>query len=316
MGDGSVKVNPPDLLTYARDLVAVMADQQSQISEPVTAISTHSAGAFMKIVPGTPQFAEGRTAMAIVQRNLQDFGAFLRDVGTGIQAIQSAALAIGVAYATTDDESALGINAVDFAFAGTSGAPAGFPKNGYSTMSADQAKADAESGRYTEANQAIDDPDLLQYADKQPVEGGFKYTFPDGSMLMVTTANSGSMFISNNTTTTSVYKPGAKQPSSIVTTGESYDYSGQQTKSKTVQTLGADGKYTTSTSSTTQLSGGGVHVSSTSVGLDGKVQTTEQTVVPAKQDDKPDTGLTPTEERERQYGSHGSDSGKAIHGEN
>jgi hypothetical protein len=314
MGDGSVKVNPPDLLKYGMDLVFQMSTEQSNLAEPFEGIGQHAVGAFGNMATGTSQFAEGRTAMAINMRNLKDFQAFLKEVGTGLQAIQSAAMAIGVAYATTDDESALGLNAVDFAFAGTSGAPDGFPKKGMTTMSAEQAKADAESGRYSEAGQAADNPDMLQYATETETADGYRYTFSDGSVLVVTDAYNPGNFISSSSRTTSVYKPGDKQPSSVITTGESYDYSGQKTTSKTTQTLDADGKYVTSTSSTTQLSGGGVHVTNTTVGTDGKPQTTNTTVVPDKTPSPADSELTPTQQIENKYNAHGSTGGQGLHG--
>jgi len=317
MGDGSVKVNPPDLLTYGMDLIFQMANEQTELAEPFTGIGQHAAGAFAKIVPGSPQFSEGRTAMAINARNLQDFQAFIRDVGTGIQAIQSAAMAIGVAYATTDDESALGLNAVDSAFAGTSGAPDGFPKKGISTMSDEQAKADAASGANSEAAMAATDPSMMAYAQRSnTADGGVQYVFPDGSRLVMSTVNNNGTFISSSATTTSIYKPGDKdgKPSSVITNGESYDYSGQKTTSKTTQALGADGKYTTSTSSTTQLQGGGVQVTNTSVGVDGKAHTTDTTVVPSKDKDPADSDLAPSQQLENKYNSHGSTGGQGLHG--
>ncbi|HTJ39159.1 MAG TPA: hypothetical protein VL738_38530 [Dactylosporangium sp.] len=304
-----------DLIDYGAALAGDMADAQGQLVEPITGISQHSAAAFIHLASGAAGvFSEAKTANAIISRNLQDVQAFLQDVGTGLQAIQSASTVMAVAYATTDGESADSVGAVAFAFAdGSAGAPKGFPTKGVSTMFDDQMARDAAAGRNTSAALAADDPSMLQYATETEVQGGYLYTFADGSKLMITTGTSGSMFISNNTTTKSIYKPGDKQPSSIVTTGESTDYSGQPTKSKTVQTAGADGKYITTTESTTQLSGGGVHVSTTTTGADGKSHTSDATVM----SDKPvadGSGLGEIEKREVQYDSKGSKEGQAQSG--
>jgi hypothetical protein len=312
VGDGSVKVNPFDLMTYGGKLAGDLAHAQGQLVEPITGISQHSAAAFTQNVsPGAGVFAEGRTAQAMIMRNLSDLQAFLRDVGTGLQAIQSASTAMAVAYATTDGESADSVGAVDFAFADGGVAPKGFPTKGVSTMTQD---AYARQEQLGQAAYAVDDPSQLQYATETEIEGGYRYTFSDGSMLEIMTGSSGSMFISNNTTTTKLYKPGAKQPASIVTTGESSDYSGQPTKSKTTATLGDDGKYVTTTSSTTQLSTGGVHVSTTTIGADGKPVTSDATVVNDKSTVPDTSGDGQIEQREHKYNAYGSSEGQAQSG--
>lgn len=304
---GSVNVNPMDLVSYGGDLVKAVAQAQGQLTGPFTGISEHAAAAFLTYPGGTNLFAEASTAYNVNSRNLNDFQAFIKDVGTGLQAIMSAATSMAVVYATTDGDSADSVNSVDFAFAGTTSAPAGFPTKGVSTMSDQQMAADDAAGNNTTAAAAADDPNMLQYAtSKTSVPGGVLYTFADGSRLQITTATGQSMYLGQSSRTVSIYKQGQNKPATVITTGDSTDYSGQPTKSKTTQTLTSGGKYVSSSESTTKLAGGGVSVTTTSTGTDGVTHTTTTNVAPPpKQAPAPST-LGEIEKREQQYQSTGT----------
>jgi hypothetical protein len=306
VGDNSVRVNPMHLIQYGTTLAGDLADAQGQLADPLTGISEHNMAAFGSTVPDTHPFAEGLTAMTVVIRNLGDFRAFLKDVGTGTQAIQSAATAMAVVYATTDGDQADNLNAVDFAFAEASAAPAGFPTKGVSTMFDQQMAAQEAAGQNTAAALAADDPSMLQWATlTTPIPGGSLYTFADGSRLAIANTVGQSLFISSNTKTVSIYRSGQDKPTSVVTTGDSTDYSGQPTSSKSTQTLSSSGQYVTSSESTTHLVNGDVQVTTTTTGTDGKPKTTTVTVTP----ERPTTDVTDLgeiEKLEKQYNSTGS----------
>ncbi|MFG2042853.1 hypothetical protein [Dactylosporangium sp. NPDC048998] len=309
MGD-SVQVDPVALFTYGGTLATNVGQAEGQLSDAFVGIGQHAQSAFATKPPGTIPFAEGLTAVAYNNRNMSDFQAFLKDVGIGLQAITSAATSMAVVYATTDEEQADSVNAVDFAFAGGSGAPAGFPKDGVSTMHDQQLAYDDAAGRNTTAAAAADNPDMLQYAtSQQPVPGGFVYTFADGSRLQITNATGQSMYRSDTSKTVSIYKPGSDKPAMIVTTGDSTDYSGQPTKSKTTQTMTSDGKYITSSESTTTLSGGTVSVTTSTTDTNGQTQITETKIDPPKKTAPDPSTLGEIEKRQQQYHTQGSTEG-------
>jgi hypothetical protein len=311
MGD-SVQVDPMSLIEYGGKLVMEVGEAEGTLAGAFTGIGQHAQTAFLTKPPGTVPLPEGVTAVNYNSRNMADFQAFLKDVGTGLSAIANASQSMAVLYATTDDEGSNSVNSVDFAFAGSSPPPAGFPKDGISTMHDQQTAADAAAGRNTGAALAADavaadDPTATQYAtSQQAVPGGIVYTFADGSRLQVTTTTGGSIYRADNTKTTAVYKPGADKPSTIITTGDSTDYSGQPTKSKTTQTMTSDGKYITSSSSTTQLSGGAVHVSTSTTDATGKTTNTETQVAAPTHTEPDPQSLGEIEKRQAQYDAKGS----------
>jgi len=316
MGE-SVQVDPMDLIQYGGTLGMKVGEAQGELSAAFIGIGLQAQTAFATKPPNTMPFSEGLTAIAYNNRNMADFQAFLKEVGLGLQAIAMAAQSMAVVYATTDDDQAASVNSVDFAFAGASPPPAGFPKDGVSTIHDQQVAADAASGRYTSAALAADDPDMLQYATgSQAVPGGTLYTFADGSKLQITTGASGqSTYISDKSRSVAVYKPGADKPATIVTTGESTDYSGQPTKSKTTQTLGTDGKYVTSSESTTHLATGSVAVSTSTTDATGKTTTTQAQVDPPVKTEPDPSTLGEIEKRQAKYNAQGSTEGM-IYGRN
>jgi hypothetical protein len=282
VGDGSVEVTPEGLMTWGATVMGNVVGAQTGLSTAYSGISEHGQAAFNSPGAKTYPFKEGSAVFSILKRNMSEFEAFVADVTTGAQAIQSASTAMAVAYATTDGGAASSLSAVDFAFADGGTLPDGFPvdKNGHvTTMSDAQAAA---SGQNTAAGLAATNESLLQYATSKVWAGdGYIYSFADGSMLRVTTASSGSTFISDSTKTVSVFRKGETKPASTVTTGDSYDYSGQKTTTTTRQTVGADGRVITSSESTTHLNDGSVQVTTTTTGVDGKPTTTSVNVKPA-----------------------------------
>jgi hypothetical protein len=305
MGDDSVEVSPEQLQMWGFRVMTDVVGEQAGLSTAYSGISVNAQAGFNTFAMSAGVFKEGTTVFNITKRNMDEFKSFLADVATGAQSIQSASLSMAVAYATTDGEAAKDLSAVDFAFADGGKIPDGFPvdKNGnVTTMS--EARA-AASGSSTDAGLAVDNPELLKFATHtQAVDGGTLYTFADGSQLRITTTGSGSSYISQKTTTQSVYKPGEKNPSSVTTTGESYDYSGQKTTSKTTEVTGADGKVTTSGQSVTNLSGGGQSVTTTTTGVDGKTSTSTTEVKPAKPTEPTDVGAL--DQLEGKYHSTGA----------
>lgn len=308
MSDGSVQVDPMGLVNYGQAILTKVSEAEGNTTDAITGISQNTIAAF-GTTSSAGAFAEGITALRVVDRNLQDLQAFLKDVTAGMQAIESAATAMAVMYATTDADQANSLNAVDFAFADGGTPPSGFPTKGVSTLFDQQMAAEAASGQNTGAAFAAQDPTFLQYATgKTEVPGGFMYTFADGSRLQVVNGTSGSSFIADDTTTTSIFLPGSNQAASVNTQGKSIDYSGQPTTTTSTQTRNPDGSYSTSTQSTTQLADGRIDVTTTTT--DGSGHTSTHTVVVTPQ--RPDPGQTGSgeiQQYENQYHTQGSKEG-------
>ncbi len=306
MGDDSVQVTPEDLMVWGPTVMGDVLGAETGLAQAYGGISENGQAAFNTPGLKTAPFREGTTVFNIMKRNMGEFQAFLADVKNGAQAIQSASTTMAVAYATTDGEAASSLSAVDFAFADGGTAPDGFPldANGHATTLSEATAA--ASGQDTAAGLAATNESMLQYATSKVWAGnGYIYTFADGSMLRVTTASSGSTFISDSTKTVSVFRKGETKPASTVTTGESYDYSGQKTTTTTRQTVGPDGKVISSSESTTQLNNGSVEITTTSTGADGKPVTNSVTVKPAAPTTT-DADAGEIDKLETKYHSHGA----------
>jgi hypothetical protein len=313
VGDDSVEVSPEDLLDWGRNITTDVISQQLGVTNAYTGISNNSKAAFLSdLSNGT--FAEGQTAFNVIIRNMKEFQSFLKDVTTGVQAIQSASTAMAVAYMTTDGDAANNINAVDFAFADGGKAPAGFPTGkGVSTL-ADQAQAnDDAAGRYTEAGLAAQSlasggkaADALAGAKGQMVDGVMVYTFPDGSSLHVATGGVNNSYISTNNTSYSVYKQGDKKPATTLTTGSSYYAPGDsKTTSTATTTTTADGQQISSSeqTTTTHLADGTTQVT---VITDAGGKSTSQTTTVAPPTDTSQTDQGAIAQLEQKYGSQGN----------
>lgn len=285
---GSVQVNPQDLMNYGMAMAQDYITALSTLTDPIDGIVGHTMTAFLTPPgSGTGPLAEAISVQAVVKRNMTEFQAFLQDVNTSVTAMQNAATAMAVAYVTTDNDSAINLSTVDFAFGDYSGKPPqGFPTTGVSTM--DQQAQD--SGQYTEAAQiASTNPSGAQLKDmlamatgQKAVAGGTEYTFADGSVLVIATTPGSDPYLGGSTTSMTVYKDGkTKTPTSVVANGVTYDYSGQQTTTETRQTVAPNGKTVTSTTSVTRLNNGNLEISTTTPGADGKPVTTNTTVKPA-----------------------------------
>jgi hypothetical protein len=311
MSGDSVRVDPMGLFDYGEAILQKVAEAQGDTTKAMTGISQNTIAAFGTFPAGGGRpFAEGISAMHLVDRNLQDLQAFLQDVTAGMQAIESAATAMAVMYATTDADQANSLNAVDFAFADGGTAPAGFPTKGVSTMFDQEMAAEAASGQNTGAALAAGDPTFLQFAaTRQEVPGGWEYTFADGSRLQVVSGTSGSDFISDNTTTTSVFLPGSDQAVSITMKGTSTDYSGQQTTTTSTQTRNPDGSYSTSSQSTTVLNDGRVQVETTTTDPATGKPTTQTVTVQPHRPDPGQTGSGAIQDYENEYHSKGTQQG-------
>src|ERR1043166_4710725 len=157
MAGDSVRVDPMGLVNYGSQLGQAGQSAQGGVTDPLVGISQNTNAAFGTSAGLAGSFDEGITAMQVVYRNLHDFQAFLQDVATGLQAIESAAMSMAVVYDTTDGDQAAQLNAVDFAFAGSTVTPDGFPRTGVSTLFDEQQAAMAASGQYTTAAYAADD---------------------------------------------------------------------------------------------------------------------------------------------------------------
>jgi hypothetical protein len=287
MAGDSVRVDPKGLFDYGTAVLNKVQQSQDQVTKALIAISQNSITAFGTSAGLAGQFTEGLTAMHVVGRNVQDLQAFVKDVATGSVAIQSAATAMAVIYANTDADQANSLNSVDFAFADAGATPpTGFPMKGSSTLFDKEQADEAAAGQNTIAADASQDPTMLQYATgKTPIAGGggFIYTFADGSKLQMLNANGGSPYISENSSTTSIYRPGDANPTTITSTSTSYDYSGQKTTTTSTKTLVSGDKYSTSEQSTTYLDGGDVLVTTTTDlgnGAPPRVVTTRVTPAP------------------------------------
>ena len=306
MSDGSVQVDPMGLVNYGQAVLTKVAEAEGRTTDSITGISQNTIAAFGTTAGEAGAFAEGITAMRVVDRNLQDLQAFLKDVTAGMQAIESAASAMAVMYATTDSDQANSLNAVDFAFADGGTPPSGFPTTGVSTLFDQQMAAEAASGQNTSAAFASQDPTFLQYATgKTPVPGGFMYTFADGSRLQIVNGSSGSSYITDDTKTTSIFLPGSTQAASINTEGKSVDYSGQPTTSTSTQTRNPDGSYSSSSQSTTMLSDGRVSVTTTTTDASGH-ETSHTVVVTPQRPDPSETDSGEIQKYENQYHSQGT----------
>src|SRR6266536_4178108 len=109
--DGSVQVSPVDLWRCGSDLVLKSLDHLGSIGQPIGGVVENTMGAFVTSPAATLPLREGVTVMELVKRNLTELQAFLGDVKAGLTAIQSAATAMAVAYATTDGDSAAMLSA-------------------------------------------------------------------------------------------------------------------------------------------------------------------------------------------------------------
>jgi hypothetical protein len=306
MAGDSVRVDPMGLVSYGEKLVQAVQSAQGSLTDPLVGISQNTNAAFGTSAGLAGPFDEGITAMQVVYRNLHDFQAFLTDVATGLSAIDSAANAMAVVYATTDGDQAAQLNAVDFAFADNTLTPDGFPRIGVSTLFDEQQAAIAASGQNTTAAYAAGDPTFLRYATATtPVAGGTVYTFADGSRLQVVTTYSTSAYLGDTTTTTSVFRPNETKAATVTTKRLQTDYSGQATTTTGSATLGTDGTYTSSSQSTTMLNNGDVPVSTTTDDGSGPTTAPPVTVHP-QAPDQSTADLGAIQDYESQYHTHGS----------
>jgi hypothetical protein len=284
---GSVQVNPLDLIKYGAGMLTDYIHNMSGLSDPIAGIVEHTMTGFLTPPGGSVgPLAEAVSVQRVVKRNMVEFQAFLQDVGTSVSAMQSAATAMAVAYMTTDNDSAVSLSTVDFAFGDPSGtAPKGFPTKGVSTM--DQQAQD--SGQYTEAGQIAsanpsgDDLNtmLAGATGHKAVAGGTQYTFADGSVLVIATTPGADQYLGGSTTSMSVYKDGkSKTPTSVVANGVTYDYSGQATNTETRQSVSPSGQTVNTTTSVTKLNNGDLEITTTTPGENGKPVTHTTTVKP------------------------------------
>jgi hypothetical protein len=209
--------------------------------------------------------------MNLVKRNLNEFQTFLEDVKDGMTAIQSAATAMAVAYATADGDSANSINAVDFAFAdGSVPPPQGFPKKGVSTLEAQQQAAIDAAGGNTLASMAASDLNSVKPISQHEVPGGWVYTYSDNSSLQIITTSQ-SIGMEGSWKTTKVTVSDIKGTAQV-TTDEVYDeyYTGNTTKTQSIQSRADGGAQTTATTAVTTRPDGSVSVTTSGVDATGK----------------------------------------------
>lgn len=281
MADGSVRVNPGQVFQYGLDLST--DDRLLGLGSPdaARAIAENSVNGFGRTtpppvaghpaMPPVPPIPEAVALLHIVGRNLSDLQAFVKDVHTGVAAIQSAATVMAVAYASADSASADSIGAVAYAFADGS-APKGFPTKGSTTLA-------AATGSTLQAAQAAGDPAMLQNAVNVRREGDYLfYSFPDGSILRVANTSVDGRFqrtevavfngkdpapVQANSTSTLTSDDGA---TTTVTTNSSADPAG--------------GAAITATVTTEHRADGSTVVTTTSTGADGKPTTSTHTYTP------------------------------------
>ncbi len=315
MSGGSVQVDVVSLFNYGVNLAKDVIQQIGDLATASGEMTENTPLAFTQPASDGSVFAEGITAVHYTMRNYREFQGFLNDVRAGLASMQSAAVTLAVAYATTDSDSANSLNAVDFAFAGPGSTPLhGFPTKGVSTLE-DQWQAEAEaSGRNTMAATAASDPSMLALATGiHETDTGFLYSFADGSSLRVTYSSMSGSFYAGTTKVTTVTDSNHPGVTRTTTEIEGQDRSGTKTKTMTEDVVTADGKHMTSSTTMETFQDGSVTTTVTSVDADGKQHTTTTHAEPAKPADD-----APTQDgigrREQQLHSSGSDRGQAVYG--
>ncbi|MBO0867004.1 MAG: hypothetical protein J2P15_00425 [Micromonosporaceae bacterium] len=288
MGGGDVQVNPMDVYNYGNKLARDGAAPLASLGDPIRSIVENTMNAFSATPGGAVSpLPEGISVQQVVERNLTETQGFLGDLTKGLTAMQSAATAMAVVYATTDNDSALGLNAIDFAFGNTAaGAPPGFPQNGWSTMEQQAEQDAAASGQNTmAASMTNQDPSTIaQLATQaQPVPGGgMQYTFADGSMLVVSYPYVGNPEWGGRATTYSVYKNSSdSKPVQVQSSGSGTDGSMQTFDTQSQQTTDAQGNTVTSTTTVTHLNNGDVQVTTSNTDAKGNTTSNTQTVHPS-----------------------------------
>jgi hypothetical protein len=291
MGSGDVQVDPQEVLNYGNALVMDGGKALGNISTPIRGIVEDTMHGFSKAPGGgVAPLPEGISVQRMIARNLTEFQGFIKEVGDGLQAMQSAATAMAVVYATTDNDSKLGLDAIDFAYGDGGKPPSGFPKDGWSTIEAEQEKAAEASGGNTLAAYAMNNPAYLNESgaiqSKETLPGGAtKYTMIDGSVLVVSYPYVGNPEWGGRGTTYSVYKDAkATQPTMSYSSGNGLDGNQNGIQTETRTSTGADGKTITSTTTITHLANGDIQVTTSNTTGDGHTTTDTSTVHPTTSD--------------------------------
>lgn len=112
-GDQELKADPSSLRGYGENVAALGSNFRDDLTGPVMML--HGGGEDVALSTGG--FPEGRLCQDEAFTNASQISEFLIHLSTNLAAIPSAALILADLYESADDENAISLNAIDYAFA-------------------------------------------------------------------------------------------------------------------------------------------------------------------------------------------------------
>ena len=253
-------------------------------------------------------FGEGVVVAQLMMDNQAKFGAFFKDVSSGIACIGNAAGVIAEAYNDSDNANGASLSDVAFAFADPGATrPKDLPKGAPTKTYLDVQEEAAANAPQQPMAMSGADPDQVVYLPN----GDVLYFYADHSMKTVSTRSDSNSWSSGSTTTTT-YVSGGKVVGQ--TTQGEYTLRGGYKQQTTTQSPN-DNPNAVGSSSTQVLTNpdGSQTVTTTTVGADGKPVTGDPTHLAA-----PSSGNTadqgPIQAAEQQYHTMGDKDYVQQHG--